>query len=158
VRYGLLNEGPGLPRIASLVNEQIRMDADLDEEGNFQFINIDPGRYDLIIGESILLLPEVEVVPDLTTRVVVDSSSVKNAGVGPPSLLLRRKGRPERVIERFRFRTLFLNYSPIIYPDKTFSGSVFLSEEELRARRKPIELDLKRYKRFRGFVFRSSQE
>lgn len=119
----------GYRGVVALVNEDVRVDTRIEEDGTFIFQNVTPGRYLLAIGEGALLTNEFEVVPDLTTLLMLDSPKVKESGF---------RSLPNQEYNGYAYRGLNLGYFPMVYPDKTFSGGTCLSEEELRARREPL--------------------
>jgi len=154
--------------LVSLVNDRVRMDGEVIKDSSFLINNVPPGRYLVVVEKGLLVLSEVEVIPDQTTSLTIDFYKFYQQAMGEkPSM---GKISSQRLVEWFpinskdKQRHIFqvgeaiypritLKSPPLIHHDKTFSGFVILGEEELRERSKPLDFDTKKFGIMYGYGY-----
>jgi len=143
--------------VVSLVNDHVRMDGEVEKDGSFLIAFVPPGRYLVVVERGFLVLSELEVVPDLTTSLAIPFNDYYNSAlIGSPAYFVElipvTNKRPLQLGEVV-YPKITLRSPPFVYPDKTFSGYVILGEEELRSRKKPLELDTKKFGKMNGYGY-----
>jgi len=143
--------------VVSLVNDQVRMDGEVEEDGTFSIAFVPPGRYLVVVERGLLVLSGLEVVPDLTTSLNIPFNDYyNNALIGSSAYSVEwipvNKKRFLQVGEVV-YPKINLRSPPLVYPDKTFSGYVILGDEESRSRKRPLELDTKKFGKMTGYGY-----
>lgn len=159
----LISSGVSGPiHLVSLVNDRVRMDGEVEKDSSFILINVPPGRYLVVVERGLLVLSEVDVLPDLTTSLIIDFHKYYLQAMGAiPSqglvewLPINAKDKNEHMLQvgDAIYPRITLKFPPLIHHDKTFSGYVILGEEELRERRKSLKLDTKKFGKMYGYGY-----
>jgi len=131
-----------------LVNRENNVCGEIEMDGTFFIVGVPPGRYLVLVNRGLVIKDEIEVEPDVTTVLNLTIENLKDVITKPV---------PKKSFHIFHSFDSQMKHLPLIHPDKTFSGFVWFTDDEVRARSKPLPLEILKIEGFGGIRVNRNQ-